>query len=239
MNLVIEKEVKRLINEKRVVDVSYALHILNGQVLYDIFQKECLLKDSDIVPFNEAMCVNHTTELIFDSDFIKVRAKGHKSTVADYKKMVINPLSPLLEREYDLIYLWFGEDMFCQMNVLAILAYLEQSGFNGQVLLNSFDNSEFLIKQIKIALGSYDTLYKKVLVKHEPTTVKSYSLLDRAIAMYLELLNKENRVTQYISKKKDISLNKLLQKLFKEFDYIGYGDVQYLELINKTKENSS
>ncbi|AJQ25658.1 hypothetical protein [Pelosinus fermentans] len=29
---------------------------------------------------------------------------------------------------------WFGYDMFCQMNLITILVYLEQSGYKGDVL---------------------------------------------------------------------------------------------------------
>ena len=41
--------------------------------------------DSDYAPFNEAMCVNQVTTLVFDKEFIKTRA-GHNSSVESYTK---------------------------------------------------------------------------------------------------------------------------------------------------------
>ena len=42
--------------------------------------------DSDYAPFNEAMCVNRVTTLVFDEEFIKTRAAGHNSSVESYTK---------------------------------------------------------------------------------------------------------------------------------------------------------
>ena len=44
--------------------------------------------------------------------------------------IVLNQLEPLFKNKFDTIVLWFGDDMFCQMNMLTILAYLEQSNFD-------------------------------------------------------------------------------------------------------------
>lgn len=41
---------------------------------------------SDYAPFNEAMCVNRVTTLVFDEEFIKTRAAGHNSSVESYTK---------------------------------------------------------------------------------------------------------------------------------------------------------
>ena len=51
-------------------------------------------------------------------------------------------------------FLWFGEDMFCQMNLLTILSHLEQSVYEGKVYLNSFREDEFKVNQIELELGS-------------------------------------------------------------------------------------
>lgn len=116
---------------------------------------------------NEAMCVNATTTSIFDRAFIQPRASGHDESVEDYSNKVIKPSNKLFEKSYNYIVLWFGEDMFCQMNLLTILAYLEQSEYKGKVFFNSFREDEFKVSQMELALGSYYSVYKDVvLVNH-------------------------------------------------------------------------
>lgn len=57
----------------------------------------------------------------------------------------------------------------------------------------------------------------------------------QAIDIFLDMLNENNEVVKYISKNKDLSTEALISRLFDLFPTIGYGDSQYLELINKTK----
>ena len=51
--------------------------------------------------------------------------------------------------------------MFCQMNLLTILSYLEQSGYEGRVVLNSFKEDEFKVSQIEMKLGNYHSVLQK------------------------------------------------------------------------------
>ena len=60
----------------------------------------------------------------------------------------------------------------------------------------------------------------------------------QAIDLYLEMLTEDNTVMKFISKNKDLSTQELLKKLFQLFPTIGYGDSQYIELINKKEEES-
>ena len=58
----------------------------------------------------------------------------------------------------------------------------------------------------------------------------------QAIDLYLEMLKEDNIVMKFISKNKGLSNQELLTKLFYLFPTIGYGDTQYIELINKMKK---
>ncbi|TCJ00942.1 AraC family transcriptional regulator, partial [Cytobacillus praedii] len=55
------------------------------------------------------------------------------------------------------------------------------------------------------------------------------------INIYLEMLKEDNEVIRYISKNKDLPLSELIKRLFALFPTVGYGDSQYMNLINKTK----
>lgn len=238
MNISGKIEVEQLRNRKNELFDKEVLNILNGQLMYEEFKNEKLMGDFDYAPFNEAMCVNPATTQVFDEDFIKTRAEGHNSSVESYTKKVIDPLEKLFAKNYKCIVLWFGEDMFCQMNLLTILSYLEQSYYEGKVYLNSFREDEFKVSQTEIKLGNYYSAYKEVLVNHEKPSVETLPVMYQAIDLFLEMLTEDNAVMKFISKNKDLSTRELLTKLFQLFPTIGYGDSQYIELINKIKKKA-
>ncbi|MFJ7669325.1 helix-turn-helix domain-containing protein [Lysinibacillus sp. NPDC097195] len=229
-------EVERLQHKKWAFFDKEVLNILNGQMMYEEFKDNRLMGDSDYAPFNEAMCVNATTSQVFDKEFIKKRAYGHQDSVENYIQKVIAPLERLFNKEYKCIVLWFGEDMFCQMNLLTILSYLEQSGYEGKVLLNSFREDEFKVNQSELQLGQYQTVYNDVLVNHKRPSNAVLPVMYQAINIYLDMLNEDNTVVKYIAKHKDLSTSELLQQLFTLFTTVGYGDTQYLQLINKVRQ---
>ncbi|WP_142348079.1 helix-turn-helix domain-containing protein [Bacillus wiedmannii] len=239
MNVSRKLEVEQLRNAKRELFDKDVLNILNGQMMYEEFKNEKLMGDSEYAPFNEAMCVNLTTTQVFNDEFIKTRAEGHNSSVESYTKKVIDPLEKLFMKKYKCIVLWFGEDMFCQINLLTILSYLEQSCYEGKVYLNSFREDEFKVNQIELELGNYSTIYNEVLVNHKKTSHKVPPVMYQAIVLYLEMLKEDNIVMKFISKNQSLSNQELLIKLFQLFPTIGYGDSQYIELINKIKKKTT
>ncbi|MCM3666992.1 AraC family transcriptional regulator [Mesobacillus subterraneus] len=235
MNISRKIEVEKLQQNRSELFDKDVLHILNGQVMYEEFKNNRLMGDSDYAPFNEAMCVNATTEQLFDEEFINIRAAGHRESAEGYIKKVIAPLANLFTKKYECIVLWFGEDMFCQMNLLSILAYLEQSGYEGKVFLNSFREDEFKVNQTELKLGHYYSVYKEVLVNHTKPSNELIPVMYQAINIYLDMLNEDNAVVKYIHKNKDLPTKDLIKRLFELFPSIGYGDLQYIELINKIR----
>ncbi len=230
-----KNEVEQLQNVKGELFDKDVLNVLNGQAMYEEFTAEKLMGDSDYVPFNEAMCVHATTAQIFDNEFIQTRASGHHESIENYIEKVVAPLDNISRKEYKYIVLWFGEDMFCQMNLLTILAYLEQSGYKGKVYLNSFREDEFKVSQTELHLGDYFSVYKEVLINHRKPSNELLPVMYQAIDIFLDMLQENNEVVKYISKNKDLSTAELVNRLFDLFPIIGYGDSQYIELINRTK----
>ena len=232
METVREHEVIRLQNEARELFDRGVLNILNGQMMYEEFVSKKLMGDSDYAPFNEAMCVHETTDKVFSSEFIQIRAAGHGETVEAYQQKVVAPLQSLLNGDYHDIVLWFGEDMFCQMNLLTILAYLEQSGYQGRVFYNSFREDEFKVEQTELKLGNYDEVYQTVMIRHMKPDCTIMPVLYQAIDWYVEMLKADNPVTRFIAHNHQLPTDELLKRLFSVFPMIGYGDTQYMELIN-------
>ncbi|MDH3244248.1 MAG: hypothetical protein OEM26_06505, partial [Saprospiraceae bacterium] len=54
---------------------------------------------------------------------------------------IATQLEKIADSKSDEVVLWFDYDMFCQINHLAALAFLSQSGFNGTIsLINTKDH---------------------------------------------------------------------------------------------------
>lgn len=125
--------------------------------------------------------------------------------------------------------------MFCQMNLLTILAYLEQSQYDGRVFLNSFREDEFKVSQTELTLGNYFSVYKEVLINHKRPSIELLPVMFQAIDIYLDMLKENNAVVKYISQNKDLPTSELVNRLLGLFPTIGYGDSQYIDLINKNR----
>lgn len=230
------EEVTQLRHRRAELFDADVLHIFNGQMMYDEFQSNTLMGNADYVPFNEAMCVHPASKPIFDEAFIQLRAEGHQSSVESYRNIVIEPLQPLFEHHYNAIVLWFGEDVFCQMNLLTVLAYLEQSNYKGKVYLNSFRDDEFIVSQTELLLGSYLHVYEEVLLHQQKPSIDIFPVMHQAIELHLSMLAEDNSVTRYIQKHADLSEGELVERLIAVFPTLGYGDLQYIERIRQVRQ---
>jgi AraC-like DNA-binding protein len=236
MNLI--EEVAQLQNKNAELFDAGVLNIFNGQIMYDEFHSNKIMGQSDYVPFNEAMCVHPTSRQIFDDQFIQLRAEGHHSSVELYKKIVVEPLKPLFQNHYNYIVLWFGEDVFCQMNLLTVLAYLEQSNYKGKVFLNSFRDDEFKVNQTELFLGSYLKVYEQVLLHQQKPSLELLPVMYQAIELHLSMLAEDNSVNKYIKNHPHLSEAELVEQLISLFPTLGYGDLQYIEIIKQVRNFS-
>jgi hypothetical protein len=103
---------------------SNTLHILNGQVMYNHFKETKFLEQELKIPFNEAMCYGETSDDLFSKEFADIRAKVHHVTPEQYNEITLIPLEPLFNKEFTHLTFWFDADMFCQINILTLLAWL-------------------------------------------------------------------------------------------------------------------
>ena len=207
------------------------LNILNGEQMYHNFKTNQLMLDSDYVPFNEAMCVNKTSYPIFDNDFFNLRALGHQVTTNAYMNKVYEPLKRLKEQEYQTIILWFGDDMFCQMNLLTILAFLEQINFSGELFYHSIHEKSYDLTELKLDLGPYTELYQDILINKNYQDNAPFPVLHQGINRYLGLESKENPINKFIHKNLDLDDKLLVSELLQLFSHYGLGDTQYLKMI--------
>lgn len=105
------------------------LHILNGDATYDLFRKTALAGDTLV--WREILCEGPTVVEVGSDAYWKVRGdylishfpEGAKAHLAQFQK----ELSATDLRSYDEVVLWFEHDLFCQINLLAVLNWLKES----------------------------------------------------------------------------------------------------------------
>ncbi len=103
------------------------LHITNGNSLTD-YLKELNIEGS-ILSWQEMLCEGPTTELIDSDEFFKIR----KQFLLDYYDIEVNEnefreeLDILNHLEnYKEIVLWFEYDLFCHINLIAVISLIRQ-----------------------------------------------------------------------------------------------------------------
>lgn len=213
------------------------LNILNGQIMYNHFQKTESLKGEEIISFNEAMCCGETTNEIFSDEFISTRTKVHHITLDKYEEITVKPLSPLFNQTFEHIALWFDYDMFCQINILTILAWLDQIDHPGSITLHLVDEQFKPVETFTLRIKGYLNIYHQVLLdKKMPEQIQPPSL-QKGIELYLSYLDQDSDLMIFIQKHKDKPEKELLAMLLKKFSHYGLGDIQYLTLIYKNRDN--
>lgn len=208
------------------------LHILNGQVMYDHFQKTRFPKDEMMIPFNEAMCYGDTVSEVFSDEFIATRAKVHHVTLAQYEEITMKPLYPLFNQTFEHIVLWFDDDMFCQINILTILAWLDQIAYPYPIELRLVDDHFKATETFTLHAQEHHKMYKEVLLeKLMPKQIQPIPL-KKGIELYLSYLDQESDLMMFIQNHKKTPEKELLSMLLEQFNHYGLGDTQYLELIH-------
>ncbi|WDV44203.1 AraC family transcriptional regulator [Clostridiaceae bacterium M8S5] len=234
-NLMKDESIRNIQNEISGKNSVKVLHVLNGRCMMQEFKENGHFKeDTTYIPFNEAMCWGSVTEDLFSDAFIKARVMSHQITVKEYKNNVIKPLEPLFLNDFNTIVLWFGSDMFCQINMLTILAYLDKSDFLGDVLFcmkNEIAN-EMLPEAYEIdSAGSYEN-YLSILCKKEMPVNKMLPATYQAASLYLSYRSPNSEINDYIRKNSSKDRKTLIKDLLKTFPQYGLGDVQFDMMIS-------
>ena len=212
------------------------LNILNGQAMYDYFKQNHLDDHGIYIPFNEAMCVGSVSEVIFSSQFDRCRCDAHHVSFEQYNEITLEPLKALFENKFTNITLWFDDDMFCQINLITVLAFLDQIEYMGSVTFNLINLDYKIIDCFKINVQGYKEIYKQVMIDKCMPENNILPVMKRGIKLYFEYLKEENEITSYIKQHENLDCNILLKELLNNFRQYGLGDTQYMQLIKKCRE---
>ena len=204
------------------------LNVTNGDYFNEYFLKN---SQEYAVPFREAMMDGVTCKNIFSKEFIKLRSRDVKEAEYVFKMEVCEYLK---DESISELHLWFGKDTFCQMNLLTLLAYLEQIGFNGKVLLNYIDDENFSVidEKISVTLGIYEKTYEEVLIlKQKPCDIGV--LYAEAIELYFDYLSSEGALARTVKENQHMRKNKLIGLILEKSRKYGFSDLQAEKLIDK------
>lgn len=203
----------------------------------DVFNHYLLSKsEGEAVPFREVMMDGNTVEDIYFEEFIRVRSSELKVSAEEYRSNMA-VYDALRKNGYTELHLWFGKDTFCQMNLLTLLAYLEQISYCGKVILNYIEDETFRVleKNIAVELGSYKKLYEDILIRKQ-IPCETGILISEAIELYFDYHSENGRLAQTVRDHTDKTSMELLCLLLEQSSAYGLSDIQAEKLIKKYKE---
>ena len=205
------------------------LNITNG----DYFNQYFIAQFSGVaVPFCEAMMDGDVMAEIYSEEFIKLRSNVLNVSENEYRANMYVP-DILSKSTYSTIALWFGKDTFCQMNLLTLLAYLEQIEYQGKVILNYIDDETFEVIEadIDVALGIYSKIYEDILLsKLRPQELGVLNA--SAVDLYFDYHSDNGMLSNLIKKNANKDKTELICLLLKESKNYGLSDLQAERLIN-------
>ena len=205
------------------------LNITNG----DYFNEYFLTRFGGVaIPFCEAMMDGEASADIYSAEFIALRAVALNVTEDEYRaKMHVRDY--LSSEEYQTICLWFGKDTFCQVNLLTLLAYLEQIAYVGEVKLNYIDDETFEVMEsdIDVKLGAYSKIYEDVLISRKtPDDVGVLSV--GAIDLFFDYRSEDGRLANLALANANKEKAELICLLLEESRDYGLSDLQAEKLID-------
>ncbi len=214
-----------------------SIDILNGQVMYGDFEEAGLFSLSDFFPFNEAMAVGPVDRQIFSRDFIRLRSSYHEINIQEYEKITVKTLDNFLTGNYSSIGLWFGSDMFCQINLLTLLGYLDEISYGGRVFFYKINEENYDFQRQEIKIKGYKKAYDRLFLEGEEPGESVIDTISSSSKDYLGLKKDDNVLEKYI--RNNISRNKeeLASEMLVKFRDFGYGDLQYKKLIEAIRES--
>lgn len=213
------------------------VHIFNGQMMYKEFQmKGFMKKEENYIPWNEAMCWGNADGDIFSINFVQKRIQSLNTTEQEYQKIVLEPLHIFMNKiEEGVVVCWFGLDMFCQMNLLTCLAYLEQRKYRGKVVCCLFDeeNVDETLRIKEIELKTIVNCYKDIICRKKEIDTLPFVEMKQAMIDYLSLDSGDNEIVKYIKEHINEEKSVILHELMNKFKRFGLGDLQYLQIIDE------
>lgn len=166
----------------------------------------------------------------FSQSFLQQRAKNLGIGQDKYRKR-FNQL--LKMRAGDDVHVYFGEDLFCQLNLITLLCYLERLGIDKvtyHVIFEDQMKETALIENL--STQGFSDIYRAVLI-NGTNIATPLDITNKALMLYFDYLDENGKLASFIKANPDDTVLQLSIKIIKQLPEYGLGDVQCAEIINK------
>lgn len=218
------------------VNKEQILNVTNGECFNEYFIKKF---GGYALPFCEAMMDGEAHEGVYSNEFIEKRCKALSVSEEEYRsKMHLYNAMNNNKNKFSALCLWFGKDTFCQVNLLTLLAYLEEIDYNGNVTLNYIDDETFEVieENITVHLGGYKKIYSEMLLSHkQPTEIGVLS--GKAIDLYFDYHSEDGTLAQMVKENINDDEYSLLCRLLSSSAEYGLSDIQAKGIIDRVKNS--
>ena len=138
---------------------------------------------------------------------------------------------------YEEVDLWFGDDTFCQINMLCVLAMLEKAGYGGKVNSILINDTDFSVIKEKspVENDSYSKLFEEIIVNKRYAECRD-PIMRRAVRLYFDYLDDDGRLATFIKEHEELSEYDLTVGLLNVGEDYGLSDIQAQALIKKYKK---
>ncbi len=145
--------------------MSSHLHITNGDITTNILNN--LNIEGEIITWREMLCEGRTTTDVGSEDFWKTRFDflntSYKITKKTFIDFTLKEYRNLCKQNQDEIILWFDSDLFCQVNMIAVVSWLKRYRKGRKVTLvqsGKIDGNENSIGFSDLTKQKLTNLYK-------------------------------------------------------------------------------
>ena len=218
------------------VNKGAILNVTNGDYFNEYFLKKF---GGHALPFCEDMMDGEAHEVVYSNEFIAKRCNALSVSEEEYrsKMHVYNAINNDKDKFSELC-LWFGKDTFCQMNLITLLAYLEEIDYKGNVTLNYIDDETFEVieENITVHLSGYKKIYSEMLLSHkQPTEIGVLS--GKAIDLYFDYHSEDGTLAQMVKENINDDEYSLLCRLLSSSAEYGLSDIQAKGIIDRVKNS--
>lgn len=215
------------------------LHVVSGECMREEFVRQGMHHDqSVVVAMNEAMCWGETDPRIFSDAFVAVRARQLRSTEEEYRRKVIASLKPLLQEEFAILVLWFGEDLFCQMNLLTLLGWLDQQHCTADLLLcTALERQKKSVAEwTGIDESGYAQAYRQLLCEHRMPQGTLPRAMEQAARLQLSYRKPDSPLMRFLREHQHDP--QVIPQALSRFVQLGLGDLQIQWLLEEIRQET-
>jgi len=216
-------------------DTMNELNIVLDDELYQfltLYERQ----NEPVILFLELITEGKVSSDIFSHSFVKKRSESLKTTIKAYEKEIIKPLKPLFQHKYKKLNIWITAGMNPGLNLLLLLAYLDQIQDHNMITIYLYDEKMRNIKNYTISAEGYYAIYQTVLLKHQKPREITISPIQQAITYFLEYIKESNPMKQFIQDNLSLEPQMLYIKFMGKFNAYHLTDQQFIQLLHEVKK---